>query len=154
MTQRTNLDAWFIHPKLALNLLDTQAAQAVHSGLPDQSHPMWRSFHMNLMEKALVDAFVTVKPVSLIVAHTEKTLEIGQLVWVEQRFDHKNVDKALGEVSAGRRGRASFQAPLSSDATLTVSGTYNVEHLTSTTSAGELSGARRHFHGGLYPRTR
>lgn len=145
VTQRTNLDAWFIHPKLALNLLDEQSARSVQSGLPDRSHPMWRSYYVHLMEGVLSDAFVALKPVSLVASHAEGALAVGQLVWAEQRFYYKGVDAALREVSAGRLGRASFHARLATDAALTVSGTFNAEHLTSNTSTEELRGARRHF---------
>ncbi len=145
VTQRTNLDAWFIHTKLSLNLLDPRAAQSVQSGLPDPSHPMWRSYFGHLMEAALADAFVEMKPASLAVAHAEGMLAIGQLVWIEQRFYFKGVDLALREVSSGRPGRASFRAPLSTDPTLTVSGTYSAEHLTSNTSSEALRGSSRRF---------
>ncbi|WP_404388819.1 hypothetical protein [Humibacillus xanthopallidus] len=139
------LDAWFIHPKLALSLLDDAAAREVASRLPAENNPMWRSFHMDLMERALAQAFAELKPVSLAVAHAEQTLDAGQLVWVEQRFYFKGVGKALDSLAAGRVARASFTAPLATDSTVSVTGSYNVRHLTSETSAGELSGAKRQF---------
>ncbi len=139
------LDAWFIHPKLALNLLDGQAARDVASRLPADSHPMWRSFHMDLMERALARAFAQLKPASLAVAHAEQTLDVGQLVWLEQRFYFKGVGTAIDDLSAGRRGRASFKAPLATNSTVSVIGSYNARYLTSDTSAGELTGASRQF---------
>ena len=139
------LDAWFIHPTLALKLLDDQAAREVASRLPSESHPMWRSYHMHQMERALAHAFAEVKPVSLAVAHAEQSLAVGQLVWVEQRLYFKGAAKALAELAAGRVARASFKAPLSTDSAMTVSGSYNASHLTSDTSSEELRGANRQF---------
>jgi hypothetical protein len=139
------MDAWFIHPKLAMNLLDSDTARSLQSRLPDASHPMWRHVHMDLMERALAEAFASLQPASVIVALAEGTLEAGQLVWIEQRFYYRGVDKALEEIAAARPGRGEFHAPLATDPTVRLSGTYNAEHLTSTTAAGILSRAGHHF---------
>lgn len=145
MNEPLVLDAWFIHPKLALNLLDRQAAREVSARLPSMSHPLWRVFHMDEMEHALARAFVQLEPISLAVAHAEQTLAVGQLVWVEQRFYFNGVGRALNALSAGRPGRASFGAPLATDVAVKMRGSYSARHLTSDTSAIELKGASRKF---------
>lgn len=143
--ERTNLDAWFVHPKLALNLLSTAAAQQVQDALPPHTHPLWRHFHMNAMERALAAAFSEIAPKSIAVGHLEETLQVGQLAWAEQRFFYRGVRKASSEVSQGRPGRVDFHARLATDQSVRILGDFNAEHLTSATSVNQLSGSRNQF---------
>lgn len=139
------MDLWFVHPKLAMDLLDDAAARALLNGLPPAAHPLWRHFHTNAMEHALADAFVKIKPASIVVNHVEGTLEQGQLVWAEQRFYYNGIGTAFSEIKARRPGRARFHAPLATDKAFEVVGDFNAEHLTGDTAFHELSGQARNF---------
>lgn len=145
MDEQTRLDAWFVHPKLAFGLLPAAAVDDLIRRLPAATHPMYRSYLASAMERALGGVLGDLAPSSLAVAHLEGTVEPGKLVWVEQRVYYKGIRVALKDTALGSHGRGRFHGPLSTDRSIKIFGSFNVEHLTSSTSSEELSGSGRHF---------
>lgn len=141
----TKFDAWFVHPKLALALLDPQVADDLMARLPSAASPMARSYQTLAFERALNEVLKTLDVAALAVADTEGALASGMLVWVDQRVYYSGTRQAIRETEAGRHGRGTFHAPLATNASVTIRGSFNAEHLTSGSSAEQMSGARRHF---------
>lgn len=141
----TKLDAWFVHPKLALALLEASVADDLVARLPGPTAPMARSYQTLAFERALNDALKTLDVAALAVAEADGTLKPGMLVWVDQRVYYSGTRAAVNEHEAGGHGRGAFHAPLATNPEVEIRGTFNAEHLTSGSSAEQMSGARRHF---------
>lgn len=145
MSEETGIDAWFLHEKLALNLLSKRQAADLARRVPDPGHPCALAMRTNLFEHALAEYLMKNDVASIEVEHLRGTLRVGQLVWFEQAIPFKGVAVALEGIRQGKTGRASFSAALTTDKAFRVRGTYSAERLTCSTAENQLSGTRRQF---------
>lgn len=145
MSEDTGLDAWFVHEKLALNLLaDREAAQLVRR-IPPTDHPFAATTRLDLFERAMTRFLAKAEVGSLELEHHRGRLTQGQLVWLEQAISFKGLGVALRMIEHGRDGRASFSARLAASTTSRVAGEYNAAHLMTSTAVGQLTGTKRQF---------
>jgi hypothetical protein len=143
MSEDTGLDAWFLHEKLALNLLSESEAAALVRRMPRPGDPFTGTVRLDLFERAIAGFLAKTEVASLEVEHLRGRLTQGQLVWLEQAMSFKGLGVALRLIKRGGDGRASFSARLAADPTTRVLGEYSAARLMSSTAMSQLTGTTR-----------
>jgi hypothetical protein len=106
------------------------------------TRPFAGAHRRNAFEGALAKYLEPACVQPLAIAHVDGNVAPGQLVWLDQALHFKGVGAAAWSTNGGR---ASFSGKLDVDASVTVTGEFNVGRVTSPTAAGMLSGRRRQF---------
>jgi len=121
--------------------LESEVRRYEQSGSP--SAPIFISqTYAEHLEKFLIQKYLT----SIEEQIAKKDLKEGQLVWTKRTFQFKGSVKALQDLE--KSGNASYGNFYSVDSTVDerkIVGKYNVEHFTTTSSTGILSGRNNHF---------
>jgi hypothetical protein len=106
------------------------------------TRPFAGAHRRNAFEGALAKYLEPACVQPLAIAHVDGNVAPGQLVWLDQALHFKGVGAAAWSTNGGR---ASFSGKLDVDASVTVTGEFNVGRVTSPTAAGMLSGRRLQF---------
>jgi hypothetical protein len=146
MSEKTGLDAWFIHEKLVLNLLSpAEGEELARRVSASGGQPFAQARRADLLERAVARHLATqpVEALDLLVMH--ETVASGKLIWFEQGIAFKGLQTALESIANGVDARASFSARLQSAPDIRIHGDYNPTRLTCSTAKGQLSGHHRQF---------
>lgn len=135
------LDAWFVHDKLVLNLLNSCDATDLSRRMSSAGTQTFATAHQaDLMERAVAKYLADADVAVLDVALHHGAARVGQLVHLEQAIAFKGLPAALTKLAKGETARATFSAKLATDLSVMVRGSYSASRLTCNTAESQLSG--------------
>ncbi|NKS50175.1 hypothetical protein GS480_15730 [Rhodococcus hoagii] len=134
MDEQVKLDPWFLHDRLVVALIGAK----VTAQLPflDPSHPMATSINHTLLAEALWEFVSRNRVPSGSAEFLAGRLKQGQLVWFDQAFWFRDVEKSY---RAGSHAGATFHTTLDVDRAIRVSGEFNPQRITSSSSLTYLT---------------
>jgi hypothetical protein len=147
MSEDVGMDAWFVHEKLVCNLLTASALAELSARMPRKGDPLYESFRLDALERAVADYLVSNDVPSLAIEQERGDLRKGQLFWLNQAISFKGTGAAWSAVRSGSdpAARATFSALLDTNPMIRVEGDFSAERLTCNSAVSQLSGTTRQF---------